>query len=182
MAAEPEPILDFWLEAGPKRWFAKSAAFDQEIARRFTAIHHAAARGELGGWSGFAGGALALTLLFDQIPRHIFRGSPHAFATDPLARAVARGALEAGHDLAVDPRLRSFFYMPFMHAEDLADQNVGLDLFERLEREGGQSARWAHDHRDIIARFGHFPHRNARLGRQTTADEQAFLDGGGFAG
>ena len=182
MTVRSEHILDFWLDAGPRKWFAKRRTFDAEIARRFEAVHHAAARGELFDWAVSAKGALALTLLFDQFPRNIFRGSAHAFATDPLARAVAGVAIEAGYDLEVDPRLRSFFYMPFMHAEDPESQDLGVCHFERLEREGGQSAKWARDHREIIGRFGRFPHRNACLGRQATAEEKAFLDGGGFAG
>ncbi|HEY5072389.1 MAG TPA: DUF924 family protein [Caulobacteraceae bacterium] len=182
MAVAAEEIIAFWREAGPRKWFAKDEAFDATIAARFASVHHEAARGEHDAWIETPDGALALVLLFDQFPRHIFRGSAHAFATDPLARSRARAALDAGHDLAVDPGLTSFFYMPFMHAEDLADQDLGVELFERLEREGQGSARWARDHRGIIARFGRFPHRNARLGRATTAEEHAFLDGGGFAG
>jgi uncharacterized protein (DUF924 family) len=182
MVAAADEILAFWLEAGPGKWFAKDEAFDAEIRATLKATHHAAARGELEVWAQTPKGALALVLLFDQIGRNIFRGSAHAFATDPLARTVARAAIAAGHDRAVDPSLRSFFYMPFMHSEALADQDLGVEFFETLEREGGQSARWARDHRDIIARFGRFPHRNAKLGRATTLAEQAFLDAGGFAG
>jgi uncharacterized protein (DUF924 family) len=182
MAANPADILAFWLDAGRKRWFAKNSAFDASIRRKFEARHHAAARGEHADWAGTPQGALALTLLFDQVPRNIFRGSAHAWATDPLARSVIRPAIAEGFDREVDPSLRSFFYMPFMHSEDAADQEQGLQLIETLEREGFGSAKWARDHRGIIERFGRFPHRNARLGRQTTPEEQAFLDGGGFAG
>lgn len=182
MAADPAEILAFWLDAGPKRWFAKTSAFDAAVRRKFEARHHAAAMGEHADWAGAPEGALALVLLFDQFPRHIFRDSAHAFATDPLARSVARAARAAGFDRQVDPYLRSFFYMPFMHSEDSADQERGVRFFETLEREGFGSAKWARDHRGIIERFGRFPHRNARLGRQTTPEEQAFLDGGGFAG
>jgi len=182
VTAEPRDIVAFWREAGPKAWFKKSAAFDATIAERFEAAHHAAARGEFDAWTETAEGSLALLLLLDQFPRNLYRRSAHAFATDPLARNVARRAIGAGHDLATAPLLRGFFYLPFEHSEDLADQARSVDLCETLEREAGMSAKWARDHRDIIARFGRFPHRNACLGRVTTVEEQAFLDGGGFSG
>jgi uncharacterized protein (DUF924 family) len=182
MHASADEIIAFWLGAGPKKWFAKEEAFDAEIRARFEVVHHAAARGERQDWSGGPQGALALALLFDQVPRNIYRGSPHAFATDPLARCVARAAVAAGYDRRVETALRSFFYMPFMHSEALGDQDVGVEFFGALERAGGQSAKWARDHRDIIARFGRFPHRNACLSRASTPAEQAFLDAGGFAG
>ena len=179
---EPSDIVGFWREAGPKAWFAKSAAFDAAIGERFEAVHHAAARGEHDGWAGTAQGALALVLLLDQFPRNLWRGSAHAFSSDPLARLTARRAIALGHDAATEAALRSFFYLPFAHSEDLADQDVGVALWTALEKEGGESAKWAHLHRDIIARFGRFPHRNRCLGRETTAEEQAFLDSGGFSG
>jgi len=178
----PADVVDFWVAAGSKAWFAKSEAFDEEVRARFEAAHHAAARGEHADWAATAQGALARVLLLDQFPRNIWRGSAHAFATDPLARATARAAIAAGHDLAAPVDLRYFFYLPFAHSETLADQDFGVPLSEALERAGGDSARWAHLHRDIIARFGRFPHRNRCLGRLTTPQEQAFLDEGGFAG
>ncbi|MHB8528131.1 MAG: DUF924 family protein [Caulobacteraceae bacterium] len=182
MTLVPATIVRFWREAGPRLWFAKDPAFDAEIRSRFETVHHAAARGEHEDWAADPDGALALALLFDQFPRNIFRGSAHAFATDPLARFVARRSIEVGHDRAIEAGLRSFFYTAFMHSEDLADQDRGVVLFEDLEREGGGSAKWAKGHRGIIARFGRFPHRNPELGRPTTPEEQAFLDAGGFAG
>lgn len=182
MAVEPRDIVAFWRETGPKAWFKKSAAVDAAIAERFEAVHHAAARGELDAWSGTAEGSLALLLLLDQFPRNLYRRSAHAFATDPLARSLARRAIDAGHDLATAPELRGFFYLPFEHSEDLADQARAVDLCERLEREAGLTAKWARGHRDIVAKFGRFPHRNACLARITTAEEQAFLDEGGFSG
>ena len=182
MIADPADITAFWLDAGPKKWFAKNDAFDADVRQRFEGVHHAAARGELKAWAGAPQGALALVLLFDQVPRNIFRGSAHAFATDPLARTIARPAIAQGWDRRVDPSLRSFFYMPLMHSEVLADQELGLELFEALEREGFDDAKWARNHRHIVARFGRFPHRNTCLGRPSTPEETAFLDGGGFAG
>ena len=184
MNAQPADIVDFWREAGPKRWYAKDDAFDEAIRQTFEATHHAAARGELVGWSETAEGALALLILFDQFPRNLYRGSPHAFATDPLARKVASDAVARGLDKAVDPALREFFYMPFVHAEDLTLQDRGVELFRAWISEGGADDldKWALLHRSIIDRFGRFPHRNAALGRDTTPEEQAFLDAGGFAG
>ena len=173
-------VASFWVSAGPKRWFAKDDAFDAEIRARFKAVHLAASRRELDGWAETAEGALALVLLLDQVPRNIFRGSAHAFATDPLARQVARQAVERGFDAKVDPVLRQFFCLPFEHSEDLADQDRAVALCEASG--DGDLLKWAQIHRDIVVRFGRFPHRNAVLGRSTTREEQAFLDGGGFAG
>ena len=184
MAAQPGDILHFWRAAGPGRWFQKDEAFDAAIRLKFEPTHHAAARGEYDRWIESADGALALLILLDQFPRNLYRGSAHAFATDPLARKVARMALERGHDRAVEADMRSFFYLPFAHSEDPVDQALSVALSEAQAREMGDEglAKWAHKHADIIARFGRFPHRNAAMGRETTPDEQAFLDEGGFAG
>ncbi|HLK25914.1 MAG TPA: DUF924 family protein [Caulobacteraceae bacterium] len=183
MPAHPADIVGFWTSAGSGKWFKKSDAFDDALRLRFEPVHHAAARGEHAGWAESSEGSLALVLLFDQIPRNIFRGSAHAFATDPLARRSARAMLEAGYDRAVALELRCFCYMPFMHSEDLADQDRSISLFEALESAGGPSnVDYATSHRDIIRRFGRFPHRNGALGRTTAPEEQAFLDDGGFSG
>jgi len=181
---EPAEIVTFWTNAGPKQWFAKSDAFDQAIRTGFEAHHHAAARGELDAWGVTAQGALALLLLLDQFPRNLFRNSGHAFATDGKARALARTAVSAGLDQQVATELRPFFYLPFEHSEDLADQDESIRLCERHRDLTGDAdtLKWAHLHRDIIVRFGRFPHRNAALGRVTTAEELAFLEGGGFSG
>ena len=173
---KPADVIDFWVHAGPKHWFAKNDRFDAQIRERFEALHHCAARGELDDWAGEALGALALLLLLDQFPRNMYRHSAHAYATDPLALQVAKAAVAAGLDRAVDPSLRNFFYLPFMHAETLADQERAMALCEE------PNARWAMLHRDIIQRFGRFPHRNAELGRESTPEEVAFLRSGGFAG
>jgi uncharacterized protein (DUF924 family) len=184
MPAHPADIIGFWRSAGPKRWFVKDQAFDAAIRLKFEATHHAAARGEYDRWAETAEGALALLLLLDQFPRNLYRNSPHAFATDPLARRVAAEAIARGDDKAADPELRGFYYLPFEHSEDLADQNLSVALCEAQGRETGDddTAKWARIHRDIILRFGRFPHRNRELGREMTAEEQAFLDEGGFAG
>ena len=175
-----QEVVEFWREAGPQRWFSRSDAFDRECATRFLAAHHCAARRELESWMSHASGALGLLILLDQIPRNIFRDSAHAYATDALARHYAGRAVEAGFDREVDPLLQVFFYLPFEHSEDLRDQQRSVELHRRLA--GEDAGHWALLHLDIIERFGRFPHRNAALGRTTTAEEQAFLDEGGFSG
>ena len=184
MTAKPQDVLGFWTAAGPAKWFKKSDAFDAAIRLKFEPVHHAAARGQYDGWAASAEGALGLIVLLDQFPRNLYRDSGHAFATDGKARAVASAAIAAGHDTRVEAALRAFFYLPFEHSESLIDQERGVGLFEGLLRDTGDadSLKWALLHRDIIARFGRFPHRNKALGRATTAAEQAFLDEGGFAG
>jgi uncharacterized protein (DUF924 family) len=177
---KPADVVMFWIKAGPKAWFRRNKTFDAEVRRRFETQHHAAARGELDGWAETPEGALALLLLLDQFPRNMFRGSPHAFATDPLARRVAREAVDRGFDTQVAPELRQFFYLPFEHSEHLADQDHGVTLCTASG--DADLVKWATIHRDIIARFGRFPHRNESLGRTTSEVEQAFLDEGGFAG
>lgn len=179
MRATPTDVLAFWREAGPQRWFRKDAAFDAVFRARFLAAHAAAARGELDAWSGSAEGALALVILLDQFPRNAFRGSARAFATDAKAREVAAAAVDAGFDQQVESALQGFFYLPFMHSEQLAD----LDRCVALTRPmGGEQHRYALHHRSIVERFGRFPHRNAVLGRDSTPEEQRFLAEGGFGG
>ena len=174
----PSELVSFWRDAGPERWFKKDEAFDAEIRSRYETAHMAAARRELDVWAETSEGALALLLLLDQFPRNMYRGTAHQFATDPLALRMAVAAIEAGHDAATEPELRSFFYLPFEHSESLADQEraVQLTSFDP------EALKWAVIHRDIIARFGRFPHRNAALGRDTREDEAAFLAAGGFSG
>jgi len=173
-------IVSFWRQAGPQKWFEKDEEFDLTIRSRFLAIHDSAARGELAEWERGAEGALASVILLDQFPRNMFRGSARAFATDPLARAVAERALARGFDHATDALMRPFFYLPFMHSEQLADQQRCVRLYQALG--DAELLRYAVAHHDIIAKFGRFPHRNRALNRDTTSAEQAFLDGGGFAG
>ncbi len=177
---QAKEVLDFWRTAGAQRWFTRDAAFDAECESRFLGAHYAAARREFEHWMENAQGALALLILLDQIPRNVFRNSAHAWAADGLARHYARRAIEAGFDKSVEPDLRTFFYLPFEHSEDLADQERALALYRDMP--GEDADRWARIHHDIIRRFGRFPHRNAALGRRTTPEEQAFLDSGGFSG
>lgn len=175
----PAAIIAFWREAGGDRWFKKDAAFDDDIRRRFMASYEAAAAGKLTGWELSAEGALALLLLLDQFPRNMFRGDARSYATDPLARAITSRAILNGYDGAF-PDLRAFFYVPFEHSENLADQERGVALYKAAGDDDG--LKWADVHADIIRKFGRFPHRNAVLGRITTPEEQKFLDDGGFAG
>ncbi|RZI91306.1 MAG: DUF924 domain-containing protein [Variovorax sp.] len=172
-------VAAFWREAGPARWFKKDERFDSEFKARFEAAHRAAANGQLEAWSGTAEGALALLLLLDQFPRNCFRDSAQSFATDAKARAVADAAIAAGLDQEVEPALRAFFYLPFMHSESLADQERSVALNDALD---DNTRRFAVLHRDIVARFGRFPHRNAVLGRESTPEEERFLAEGGFSG
>ena len=179
----PAEVIAFWRQAGPDKWYAKDEAFDAEIRERFEDLHHSAARGELADWEADWQGALALLILLDQFPRNMFRGSAHAFATDPLARSVTEAALDVGLDQQCPAELRVFFYMPLEHSEMLADQDRCVTLCEALDAASGSEwAKWARLHRDIIARFRRFPHRNAALGRRATDEEREFLDQGGFGG
>ena len=164
----PSDVIAFWKEAGPSKWFARDEAFDALFRERFEVAHHAAARRALDSWAETAEGALGLLILLDQFPRNAFRGTGHAFATDPLARLFAEQALEAGYDLQIAGDIRRFFYLPLQHSENRAERKP--------------DDRWAEHHREIIDRFGRFPHRNRALGRETTPEEQAFLDADGFRG
>lgn len=180
MTATPQDVLGFWKQAGPAKWFARNTAFDEAIRLKFEPVHHRAARGEYDAWAATPDGALALCILLDQFPRNLYRGSAHAFATDPKARKIARAAVASGFHMKVDKPLAMFLVLPFEHSEDMADQDLAL----RLANEIGdlEILKWVEIHRDVIQLFGRFPHRNPALGRTTTAEEQAFLDDGGFAG
>jgi len=177
-----EEVIQFWEQAGASKWFASDPAFDSQIVSRFAELHHRAARRELDEWANTPRGSLALVLLLDQFPRNMFRNSAHAYATDGLALMFADKAIAQEHDAAVEPTLRSFFYIPFEHSEDLQNQDRAVSLFKALEQQ--DSLDWAFKHREAIARFGRFPGRNKALGRHTTVAEQAWLDagGGGFSG
>lgn len=172
-------FIDFWREAGPSRWFAKNADFDRQFRERFLSLHEAAARGELAGWLATSDGALALLLLLDQFPRNAFRGTPRMYASDAMARDAATAAIDAGHDGMFPAELRLFFYLPFGHSENLADQERSVALNRRL---GQPHLSHAERHRDIVRRFGRFPHRNPILGRTMTQEEQRFLEEGGYTG
>ena len=176
---EAREVLKFWRAAGPSLWFAKDAAFDARFRERFLIAHEAAARGELEHWQATPEGALALVILLDQFPRNAFRGTARMYDTDALARKAAATALAAGYDQRLPRELRKFFLLPFAHSEDLADQERSVALARRI---GPDDLAHAEHHRDIVQRFGRFPHRNRILGRETTPQEQKYLDDGGYQG
>jgi uncharacterized protein (DUF924 family) len=175
----PAEVIAYWRALGPDRWYEKDDTVDAEIRTRFMPLHAAAAAGKLPAWEETADGAFALLLTLDQFPRNMFRGEAKAFATDPLARAVAARAVARGFDVSFANPERRFFYLPFMHSEALADQQRCADLCNAADDPEG--VRYAEIHADIIRRFGRFPHRNAALGRMTTPEERAFLNDGGFS-
>jgi uncharacterized protein (DUF924 family) len=177
--SEASRVVAFWREAGPALWFAKDPAFDARFRERFLLDHEAAARGELAQWQSTAEGALALVLLLDQFPRNAFRGTARMYDTDAMARKVANTAFAAGYDQGIERDLRKFFVLPFAHSEDLADQERAVALARRI---GPDDLAHAQHHRDIVRRFGRFPHRNAILGRESTAEEREYLANGGYAG
>jgi uncharacterized protein (DUF924 family) len=178
--ATPTSVLAFWRQAGPEQWFKKNDAFDGEIRNRFLPTYEAAVAGQLARWEETADSALALVITLDQFPRNMFRGSARTFSADALARAVVDRAIARGLDRGFPPAERAFFYLPFEHSENLADQLRAVELIRTTG--DADLLKWAEVHADIIRRFGRFPHRNSVLGRVTTLAEQAFLDGGGFAG
>jgi len=172
-------VIAFWREAGPAMWFAKDAAFDEKFRNRFILDHEAAARGELVQWQSTPEGALALLILLDQFPRNAFRDTPRMYATDSAARKVAMTALSMGFDQKFPQELQKFFILPFAHSEDLADQERAVAFARRMSAD---DLAHAEHHRDIVKRFGRFPHRNKILGRISTTEEQHYLDNGGYAG
>jgi uncharacterized protein (DUF924 family) len=198
MTDDMHGLLDFWFDVDPadtaalsahfRRWFASTPDDDRALAERFGTLAHAAAADELDTWSGSPQGRLALILLLDQLPRNLHRGTAAAFAQDPKALALSLGGIELDMHEPLGPLERIFFLMPLQHAESLPVQELSVHLFRgmgALATSGPLAdllqnvADYAVKHRDIIARFGRFPHRNRILGRDSTAEEQAFLDAGG---
>jgi uncharacterized protein (DUF924 family) len=184
MLRPPGDVLEFWFsERVQPLWFAKDQAFDEEIRARFGANVAAANVGDLDFWVRAAESSLALVLLLDQFPRNIHRGTPRAFASDARARTIAGTAIDRGFDRHTRPDRRFFFYMPFEHSEAAADQARSVALFRRWadEHDGAGRERaqelmeYVLRHQEVIDRFGRFPHRNAILGRESTAEELAFL-------
>ncbi len=173
-------VLEFWLNAGPKAWFSRSDIFDASLNEKFGPLLERAAAKELKSWEDEPDSALALVIVLDQFSRNLFRNDARAFAQDSLCLGIAKSALEKGFDLRVEPQLRQFFLMPLMHSESIHDQRRCVALFHAVNMP--DNLKFAILHRDIIERFGHFPHRNSLLGRATSSAEQAFLDGGGFSG
>lgn len=192
-----ESLLRFWFEPQPRsreeleqqfrRWFFADSALDAEIAARFGETARLAARGELDAWADSARGRLALILLLDQVPRHLHRGTAEAFAQDAKALALSTEGIEKGYDRELPVLERGFFYMPLEHAESLDAQELSVRMFEKLAADDGapdfyramleSMVDYARQHRDIVARFGRFPHHNAALGRADTDAERAYLGG-----
>ena len=183
--AEVREVLAFWFgEPGSdghgkprEAWFRKDAAFDEEIRRRFLALHACAAMDERRGWRDDPGSLLALVIVLDQFSRNLYRDDPRAFSQDAMALDCAQLMVARGWDAALLPVERQFAYLPFEHAEDLAMQDRSIELFSALEAfpETKGLVEWAERHRAVIRRFGRFPHRNEALGRESTPDEIAFL-------
>jgi uncharacterized protein (DUF924 family) len=174
-------VLDFWFRGDERdpRWFRKDEAFDREIRERFLPLYEDAAGGSLAAWLEVPAECLALVIVLDQFPRNMFRGTAHAFAGDARARKAARVLLARGWAAAMSPAQQLFAYLPFEHSEALADQDLACELMAGFDEE---QRRYTEAHRTIIRRFGRFPHRNAALGRQSTAEEIEFLKqpGSGF--
>lgn len=179
--ASPREILDFWFAAGHEKWFSKDDAFDAEIRKRFGETHAAACAGGLDDWMKEARGALALLIVLDQFSRNLHRNDHRAWVNDPKALALAREAIRRRYDVEVPMTARQWFYLPFMHAEDAEAQRECLH-YHATRLSDPEALHYAEEHAAIIRRFGRFPHRNAVLGRETTPEEQSYLDAGGFAG
>ena len=170
----PEEIIGFWFSTRARPlWFNSTPEFDAELREHFLPTYRAALSGELAHWADTAEGALALVLCLDQLPLNMFRGQVESFAGEGLSRLIAEEAIERGFDQSLSNEQKAFLYMPYMHSEDLADQDRALALFEQAGLM--DNLKWAKHHRDIVARFGRFPHRNAILGRESTAEENAWL-------
>jgi len=176
----PDEVIAVWLEAGESHWFTKDAEFDGMLSVRFGASLREARLGTFDHWTATARGSLGLVLLLDQVSRNIHRNSALAFAGDARALEVAKASVARGDHQSMPPPLAMWFVMPFEHAEDLDCQERAVSLFAVMGQ--GEMVHWAKVHRDIIARFGRFPHRNAVLGRPSRPEEVAFLKSGGFSG
>lgn len=169
-----QALIDFWFSPEvAKRWFNSTPAFDDELRERYADTYEMASRDELDDWQETAEGALALVILFDQIPLNIFRGQAASFATEARARDVAKKAIARGFDAQLTDQQKVFMYMPYMHSENLADQDTSVDLFTQAGLDS--NLRFARHHREIVRRFGRFPHRNKILGRQSSEEEIAWL-------
>ena len=172
--AHPADVVAFWFAPDVRPlWFAATPAFDDALRAHFLSTYRAVAAGQLMDWETTAEGALALVIVLDQFPLNLFRGQPESFATEAAARAVADRAIMRGFDQALPPEQRQFLYLPFMHSEALADQERSVRWYQQPGLE--ESLRFARHHRDLIVRFGRFPHRNAILGRISTPEERAYL-------
>ena len=169
-----DAILDFWFSERVRRlWFRSTPEFDEEVRQRFEATWRTARDGRLNGWEADARGALALVIVLDQLPLNMFRDQGISFSTEAASREVARRAIERGWDSELDEQGKAFLYLPFMHSESLEDQERAIALYEAAGME--ENLRFARHHREIVRRFGRFPHRNAALGRECSDEERTWL-------
>lgn len=181
MTTSPEEVLEFWLqETGPEGWYQGGDALDNTIKSKFMATWEQAVAGELDSWECSPSGTLALLIVLDQFPRNIFRGDAAAFASDAKALALAKKAISKGFDKDIPEPERQFFYLPMMHSENSADQDMSVRLI-MLNMSGGDHLKHARVHRDVIRKFGRFPYRNEALGRDSTQAEADYLANGGYA-
>ena len=170
----PDELISFWFSARVRPlWFNSMPEFDAELREHYLATYRAALAGELAHWADTAEGALALVICLDQLPLNMFRGQLESFAGEAPSRLIAETAIKQGFDQALSDEQKAFLYMPYMHSENLADQDRVLELFAQAGLM--DNLQWAKHHREIVARFGRFPHRNAILGRESTAEERAWL-------
>jgi uncharacterized protein (DUF924 family) len=177
MEHEYSPVIDYWFrELTPRQWFMEGGPeLDGCVRARFGALVDAARRGALDHWAASPRGRLALIIVLDQFPRHVFRGLPEAYAGDTRAQALAAEGIEARMDVQLTLSERQFFYLPLMHAENRDLQALSLERFEALREDAEAMLRFASGHRRIVYRFGRFPHRNRILGRASSLEEEAFL-------
>lgn len=178
----PDDILAFWLDQiGEKGWYAVDAALDAEVKSKFESTWDAACEGKFSLWLTYPSGALAYIILTDQFSRNMFRGGSKAFASDRMALAVAKSAIDKGWDMRIDEPARQFFYLPLTHSENLCDQDRAVRLIcDRMPETGAANLLHARAHRQVIRQFGRFPFRNEALGRRNTAPEAAFMSEGGY--
>lgn len=175
MAITPDTILDYWYsERIKKHWFRSTPELDTEIRDKFESLWESAASGDLNHWAETAQGTLALVIILDQLPLNMFRNQAKSFHTEQLAVQITRQALDRKLDTQLPQNRLSFLYMPLMHSENSADQNLSVQLFEQAELES--NSRFARHHREIIRQFGRFPHRNTILNRQSTPQELVYLN------
>lgn len=175
MSTDYQEVLEFWFsEKAKPLWFRSTPEFDAELRNRYLTTWQAAAAGQLGDWCDTPEGALALVIVLDQFPLNIFRGKPESFSTEAQSRNVAAAAIDKGWDRQIEKSRLAFLYLPFMHSEDLADQDRSVVLFEEAGLQ--DNLRFARHHRELIRRFGRFPHRNVILGRTSSDEELAYLD------
>ncbi|KPJ95558.1 MAG: hypothetical protein AMJ55_03555 [Gammaproteobacteria bacterium SG8_15] len=174
MQTVPADILHFWFSEKVKPlWFNSTPEFDAELKERYADIFHAVLNGQLSEWQQTADGCVALVVILDQFPLNMYRGLPESFAGEALARDITRGAVNNGFDQQMPGEQKAFLYMPLMHSENIADQDLSVQLFEAAGLK--ENLRFANHHRDIVRRFGRFPHRNKILGRTSTQAELDYL-------